>query len=123
MMTPAGWGLTTSWRWRWHFAPLAMAERVPWAGSTGRHPANRRDPLMMRAGGTPHVCHAQPDQIYRDRNSLPADRPQTSPAGKPPFTAGSTGTYAEFVIAIADLGHCRCLTLVCPACFVGSSVA
>jgi hypothetical protein len=53
----------------------------------------------------------------------PADRRQTSPAGKPPLTAGSTGTYAEFVIAIADLGHCRYSVLACPDCPIGSSVA
>ena len=78
---------------------------------------------MMRAGGTPYACRAQPDQIYRDRNSFPAERRQISPARKPPLTAGSTGTYAEFVIAIADLGHCRYSALACPACSIGSNVA
>ena len=62
----------------------------------------------------------------------PAARRQTSPAGKPPLTAGSTGIYAEFVIAIADLGHCRysalaclaCLAyLACRVCSIGSNVA
>jgi hypothetical protein len=33
------------------------------------------------------------------------------------------GTYAEFVIAIADLGHYRCSTLACLACLSGSNVA
>jgi hypothetical protein len=96
-------------------------------GSHGRqrrsHPANRAAPRMMRADGTPHTRRTQPKQIYRDRNPFPADRRRTSPAGKPPLMAGSMGTYAEFVIAVADLEHCRYSALACPACSIGSNVA
>jgi hypothetical protein len=53
---------------------VAMAERVPWVGGADRPATDRETPLMMRVGGTPHVCHTQPEQIYRDRNSLPAER-------------------------------------------------
>ena len=77
------------------------------AGGADRPAADRETPLMMRAGETPYASRPQPEQIYRDRNSFPADRRQTSSAGKPPLTAGSTGTYAEFVIAIADGGFLR----------------
>jgi hypothetical protein len=62
---------------------------------------------MTRAGGTPDTHRAQPDQIFRDRNSLPAGRRQTSLARKPILMAESMGIYAKFVIAIADMGHCR----------------
>jgi hypothetical protein len=77
-------------------------------GRRCRSPCNGPgDPLMMRAGGTPYAHRAQPNQIYRDRNSFPAERCQTSLARKPPLTAGSTGNDAEFVIAVADGGFLR----------------
>jgi hypothetical protein len=101
------------------------------AGRGGSHGWRRRSPrsgpggppLMERAGETPYACRPQPDQIFRDCNSLPAERRQTSAAGKPPLMAGSMGTYAEFVIAVADLEHCRYSALACPACSIGSNVA
>jgi hypothetical protein len=93
------------------------------AGGADRMERTGGTPLVMRAGGTPYAHRAQPDRIYRDRNSFSAERCQTSAAGKPPLTAGSTGTYAEFVIATADLGHCRYSALTCLPCSIGSSDA
>jgi hypothetical protein len=57
-----------------HSAALSLAGAGPLAGSAGRMQRTGRTPLMMRAGATPHVCHTQPEQIFRDRNSLPAER-------------------------------------------------
>jgi hypothetical protein len=90
------------------------------AGGADRPATNPGTPLMERASGTPYPHRAQPDQIYRDRNSSSGRTRQTSPAGKPHLTAGSMGTYAEFVIVVADLGHCRYSAL---ACSIGSNVA
>ena len=106
--TGRGWRRSTSWRWRW-------PGRVPWAGGADRMQRTGETPLMTRADGTPDVCRAHPDQIYPDRFRFRQIAVKTSPAGKPPLTSGSTGTYAEFVIAIADLEHCRYSALVCPA--------
>jgi hypothetical protein len=53
---------------------LAMAERVPWAGGTDRLQRNPHTPLYQSRAGTPYASRPQPDQIYRDRNSLPAER-------------------------------------------------
>jgi hypothetical protein len=56
------------------------------AGGADRPATDRRTPLMMRAGGTPYAHRAQPDQIYRDRSSFPADRRQiSSPTKTAPY--------------------------------------
>jgi hypothetical protein len=61
-------------------SPGATADHIVALGGAGpmgrqhrSHTANRVDPLMMRAGGTPDTHRAQPDQIFRDRNSFPAE--------------------------------------------------
>ncbi len=58
-------------------------------------------PLWMRAGGTPYACRAQPDQIYRDRNSFPAEPAGYSPPGNGPFLPQPTGTRQK----ICDRGR------------------
>ena len=80
------------------------------ASGADRHAADPHTPPPYGARGRDSYPHRpQPDQIYRDRNSSPAERRPISAARKPPLTAGSTGIYAEFVIAVADGGFLRCL--------------
>jgi len=62
------------------------------AGGADRHASDRETPLMERACGIPYAHRAQPDQIYRDRNSSPAEPTGYSPPTKRPLPAGSTGT-------------------------------
>jgi hypothetical protein len=107
--------------WRWPGAG---------AGRSGSHgPAA---PIAFSGPGRPPLWSARAgllDPVARNRirfsrsPSFPVDRCRTSPAGKLPLTAGSTGTYAEFVIAIAGLDHCCCSALTRPACLIGSNVA
>jgi hypothetical protein len=71
-----GAGTLRCWRW---------PERVPWAGGADRPAADRGTPLMLRARGTPYAHRAQPEQIYRDRNSSPAEPAGYSLPGNGPF--------------------------------------
>jgi hypothetical protein len=69
--------LIPSRRWR---APAVSRRRKVGAGRSGSHGPRRRspsgcpaDPLYGSRNGTPDTCRAQPEQIYRDCNSLPAE--------------------------------------------------
>jgi hypothetical protein len=88
---------------------VALALRA--AGDGGAGPMAGRAARIQRTGETPLYGSRGRDSLNRLRAtgsdlsrspSFPADRRQTSLAGKPPLTAGSMGTYAEFVIAVAD---------------------
>src|SRR3954452_5626977 len=100
--------LAGRWRWRW-------PERVPWPAAPIAFVLPGRTPLYGSRAWDSYARRAQPDQIFPDRNPFPAERRQIFAAGKPPLTAGSTGTCAECVILTANLGHCGCSTLACPA--------
>ena len=107
VMTPAGsaagpiMALTTSWRWRWRGGSHGRRHRSP--------PADRENPLIMRADGIPHTHRAQPDQICRDRNSFPAEPAEYSLPGNGPFRLERRVPGRKFVIAV-DCGF-RALTI------------
>ena len=101
----------------------ALAGAGPMAGGTDRPAANPADPLMMRAGGTPYAHLPQPDHIYRIAIQFRQIAARHHRPGNRPITAGSMGTYAEFVIAVAALGYCRYSALACLPCSIGSNVA
>jgi hypothetical protein len=65
------------WRRRWRSGSLVRRHRP--------HPADRGTPLTERTGGTPYAHRPQPNQIFRDRNSLPAEPAGYSPLGNTPF--------------------------------------
>ncbi len=75
---------------------VAMAGAGPMGQAQERRVRAPPHPLYGSRAGTPDTCRAQPDQIYRDRNSLPAERRQTSSAGKPPLPSQPTGTRQKF---------------------------
>jgi hypothetical protein len=79
-----------------HSAAAAMARPGPMAAGADRVAANPHTPLMERAGETPYPSRAQPDQIYRDRNSLPAEPAGYSLPGKRPLPSQTTGTWQKF---------------------------
>jgi hypothetical protein len=58
---------------------------------------------MMRADRTPHVCRAQPEQIYRDRNSSPAEPAGYSLSGNIPFFLERRVPGRKFVIVLLAL--------------------
>src|SRR4051812_4299482 len=79
--------------------------------------ADRADP-PYGARGRDSLCLSRTTRADLSRSPLfPADRRQTSPAGKPHLTAGSMGTYAEFVIAVVGLGALPLLGLGLPGLF------
>jgi hypothetical protein len=55
---------------------------------------------MMRAGETPYASRPQPDQIYRDRNSSPAEPAGYSLPGNGPFLLNRQVPGRKFVIAV-----------------------
>jgi hypothetical protein len=52
--------------------------------------------------GTPDTCRAQPDQIYRDRNSFPVKPAGYSLPGNSPFLLERRVPGRKFVIAVAN---------------------
>jgi len=85
---------------------LALALRAAGDGGAGPMGRQHRSPSSEPAGspydarGRDSSCLSRATESNLSRSpSFPAARRQTSPAGKPHLTAGSTGTYAEFVIA------------------------
>jgi hypothetical protein len=89
-----------------HIVALALALRAAGDGGAGPMGRQHRSPSSEPAGspydarGRDSSCLSRATESNLSRSpSFPAARRQTSPAGKPHLTAGSTGTYAEFVIA------------------------
>jgi hypothetical protein len=85
-------------------------------GRRRRSPCNDPgDPLYGSRAGTPYPHRAQPDQIYRDRNSLPAERVKYPHPRNGPFFLNRRVPGRKFVIAVADGGFLKCLPKQIPA--------
>ena len=103
-MTPAGLAADpvvappmSRWRRR-------RPERVPWPAAPIACSGPGDTPLWSARGGTPYASPAQPDQIYRDRNSSPADRRQIPAQRNGPFLLERRVPGRKSVIAVADCG-------------------
>jgi hypothetical protein len=105
--------LATSWRWRW--AGGGAGGAGPLAGGTDRLQRTGEPPLMMRAGGTPRTSRPQPDQIFQDRISLPAESAGYPHPRNGPFLLNRRVPDRKFVIAVADGGFLKCLPKQIPA--------
>jgi hypothetical protein len=71
------------------------------AGGADRVAANPgAPPLMERANVTPYASRAQPEQIYRDRNSSPAEPAGYSLPGNGPFLLNRRVPGRKSVIAV-----------------------
>jgi hypothetical protein len=112
-----------------HIVALALALRAAGDGGAGPMGRQHRSPSSEPAGSPYDARAGLLMSVTRNRIRffeiafVSSRSRQISSPTKRPLTAGSTGTYAEFVIAIANLDHCRYSALVCPTCSIGSSVA
>src|SRR5690349_14487869 len=77
-----------------------MAGAGPMAGGADRHAADPHTPLYGSRAGTPYSSRAQPDQIYRDRNSSPAKPAGYSLLGNGPFLLNRRIPGGKAVIAV-----------------------
>jgi hypothetical protein len=79
----------------------------PMASGADRPSADPGTPLMERARWDSYASRAQPDQIYRDRNSFQAQPAGYSRPGNGPFLLNRRVPGRNFVIAVACLGEIR----------------